>query len=215
MIKRVQDGLTVAMIFIVDMLSLMQDTGQQIDWDIAGVARYRRGAIPVRNTTAVVAGDVTVAVAALPSRLPKGSVIDFGVGDRLVTTADAEAGALSVAINPAHSAIADETTGYAIMEGYRDYGYLIPEGTVMARNATNKKLFPRAVRPGAETAECVLLTNAKNDSQTDSLTGYGVTYAGVMYENLMPDFADAAWATFKTELSARFVWKTYRDSRGA
>lgn len=215
MLRTVKDGLTVAMIFIVDMLSLIQDTGQQIDWDIAGVSQYRRGAFPVVIDDASIAGgDTSIGVEALTNRIPKGSVVDFGTGDRLVTTADAEVGATSLTVNPVQSTIADNTVGYAILEGYRDYGYIIPAGTVMARNATNKKIFPRAVRPGAETAECVLLTDAKNDSETDSLTGYGVTYGGIMYENLMPDFANAAWATFKTELTARFVWKTYRDSRG-
>ncbi len=218
MITTVKNGLIAAMIFVVDMLSLIQDTGQQINWTLSGVSRFHRGAFGVRNTTAVVAGDTTVAVAALEHDLPKGSVIDFGAGDKVVLTADALAGALSITINPAQSAIADETTGYAVMAGYNDSGYLIPAGTILARDATSKQMFPRALVTGAETAECVLLTDAKSDSKTDSLTGYGVTYGGILYENLMPDAVVATGllsATYKTELGARFVWKVYRDSRGA
>ena len=217
MITGVRQGVIAAMMFIVDLASLIQDTGQQIDWTLSGVARFHRGAFGVRNTTAVVASDTTIAVAALQYALPAGSVIDFGAGDKIVLTADAAEGATSITVNPAHSAIADETTGYAIQPGYVDGGFRIPAGTIMARNATNFKLFPRALVTGAETAECVLLTDAKSDSKTDSLTGYGVTYGGIFYENMMPDAVVATGLVtsgWKTELGARFVWRKYRDSRG-
>lgn len=217
MIRTVRNGVIAAMVFVVDMMSLIQDTGQQIDWALAGVARYANGSFPVRNTTAVVAGDTTIAVAALEHDLPAGSVIDWGAGDKIVLTADAVAGDVSITVNPAHSAIADESIGYAIMEGYRDSGFTLQPGTIMARNATNRKLFPRALVTGAETAECILLTSAKSDSKTDSLTGYGVTYGGIFYENMMPDAVVATGlvsSTYKTELGARFVWKKYIDSRG-
>lgn len=215
MITTVRNGLIAAMVFVADMLSLIQDTGQQIDWTTSGVARYHRGGFQVVNSAAVVAADPTVAVYALEHPLPAGSVIDFGAGDKVVLTADADEGATTITINPAQSAIADESTGFAIMEGYREGGYVIPAGTIMARNATTHQLFPRAVAPGAEAAECILLTDAKSDSKTDSLTGYGVTYGGIFYQNWLPDFSNAAFATFKTELGARFVWKTWRDDRGA
>lgn len=218
MLTTVRRGIIAALIFVADLSSLMQDTGQQIDWDLASVARYSSGSFPVRNTTAVVAGDTTIAVAALEYDLPKGSVIDWGTGDKIVLTADAEAGDVSITVNPAHSAIADESTGYAIQPGYRDSGFRIPAGTVLARNATNKKMFPRAIVSGAETAEAILLTDARSDSTTDSITGYGVTYGGVIYENLLPE-ADPSTglisSTWKTELTARFVWKVSRDNRGS
>lgn len=218
MITAVRNGVIVAMQFVVDMMSLIQDTGQQIDWTLSGVARFRRGAFQVIIDDASIAqGDTTVGVEPLLYALPKGSVVDFGTGDVLVLTAAAAEGATSITVNPVHSTIADNAVGYAVQEGYRDAGHRIPAGTIMARNATNHKLFPRVLVTGAETAECVLLTDAKDDSKTDSLTGYGVTYGGILYENFMPDAVVATGlvsSTYKNELGARFVWRRYRDSRG-
>jgi hypothetical protein len=214
MITTVKNGFITALLFVVDMWTLMQDTGNQIDWDLIGSA-YRRGSFGVRNTTAVTAGAVTIDVAALAYPLPRGSVIDFGAGKTVVLSADSPAGDVLLNVNPA-PAIADETTGFAVMAGYQDGGHKIPAGTIMCRVAASRKLVPRAVRPGAEVAECVLLTDAKDDSKTDSLTGYGVTYGGVLYENRMPDAVVATGlipTAFKTELGSRFVWKVSTDSR--
>ncbi len=96
---------------------------------------------------------------------------------------------------------------------------LIESGTVMVEVAAeDNKLVPRKVRPGAETAICVLLTDAKSDSETDSLTGYGVTYSAVCYENRMPDAMENGGvlpAAYKTELGNNFIWRRAVDSRGA
>lgn len=92
----------------------------------------------------------------------------------------------------------------------------VPAGTVLCRLASGK-YCPRAERPGAETAARILLATAHQDDASDAV-GHGVLIGGPVYENLLPDKDDAAWADFKTELAAAgctFVYETYGDSRGS
>lgn len=292
MLTTVKRGIIAAMIFVADLSSLIQDTGQQIYWEALGPS-FRRGAFKVKLAEDVSIGETAVTVDALTASLKKGAEIDFGtVADVTVTvgasalaaatsvtvsalsgpipsgavidlgtnkflrlTANAAAGATSLTVAAIPTAlaggetgtykggdkvlklaadaavgdtvitvenpiffIADDSEGYAQLPGYEDAGYHVPAGTIMARDATTHKLFPRALVTGAETAECILLTDAKSDSYTDSITGYGVSYGGIFYENLLPDavvstgLVTSGW---KTELGARFVWKVSRDDRGA
>jgi hypothetical protein len=286
----VKRGIIAAMIFIADLKSLIQDTGQQIDWTVLGPS-FRRGAFKVKlaedvsiGETAVnvdaleaslkkgqeidfgtvvdvlvtiaasaLAAATSVTVTALPGPLPSGAVIDLGTnkfirltanaaagattlavsaiptalaggetgtyhgGDKVLKlAADAVLGATTITVEPPNFFIADDSEGYGQLPGYGEAGYTVPAGTIMARNATNHKLFPRSLVTGAETAECILLTDAKSDSNTDSLTGYGVTYGGSIFENLLPDAVVATGlipSGYKTELGARFVWKVSRDNR--
>jgi hypothetical protein len=89
--------------------------------------------------------------------------------------------------------------------------------TIMVR-LTNRKLVPRAVRPGSEVACGALATDAASDSTTDSATGYGLITGGPVWENLMPD-ADPTTGllptAYKTELLAAGPWSFSRsyDSR--
>lgn len=292
MITTVKRGLIAALIFIADLKSLIQDTGQQIDWDLCGPT-FRRGAFQVTTAEVVDIGETAITVVALPAALKRGQEVDFGTvadvavtvgasalaaatsvtvtalsgpipsgavidlgttkfmrltaaaaagattltvaalptalagsetgtyhgGDKVVKlAADAAEGATTITVEPPIFALATAAVGVGQLPGYGNAGYEVPAGTIMARNASNHKLFPRSLVTGAETAECILLTDAKDDSFTDSLTGYGVTYGGVIYENLLPDavvstgLVTSGW---KTELGARFVWKVSRDNRGS
>lgn len=291
MLTTVKRGIIAAMIFIADLKSLIQDTGQQIDWDLLGPT-FRRGAFQVKLAEAVDIGetavnvdaltaslkkgqeidfgsvasvtvtagaasanDVSLPVSALSGPIPSGTVLDFGGkkfarltadaatgatalavsalatalvgaetatyhgGDKVLKLAeDAEEGATTITVEPPIFALADDSIGVGILPGYGNAGYLVPAGTILARNASNKKMFPRALVTGAETAEAILLTDAKSDSESDSLTGYGVTYGGVIYENLLPDAVVSTGlipSGYKTELGSRFVWKVSRDNRGS
>lgn len=293
MLTTVKRGIIAAMIFIVDLKSLIQDTGQQIDWDLLGPT-FRRGAFKVKLAEAVDIGETAITVDALTASLKRGQEIDFGAEANVVVTvgaagaiatatsvpvdalsgpipsgavislgtnkflrltaaaaagataltvaaiptavvdndtgtyvggdkviklaADADEGATTITVEPPIFALADDAEGYGQLSGYGDAGYTVPAGTILARNATNHKMFPRSLVTGAETAECILLTDAKSDSITDSLTGYGVTYGGSIYENLLPDAVVATGlipSGYKTELGARFVWKVSRDNRGS
>jgi hypothetical protein len=85
----------------------------------------------------------------------------------------------------------------------------LPAGTVMCIIAATGKMCPRLERPGAETAVGLLAASA----DMNSIAGHGLILGGVIFENLCPDYADAAWATMKGEMSANFHWLTYGDDR--
>ena len=293
MLTTVKKGIIAAMIFIVDLKSLIQDTGQQIDWDVLGPS-FKRGAFKVKLGEAVDIGETAITVDALEAPLKRGDEIDFGSTSSVVVTvgaagalaaattvpvdalsgpipngavihlggtkylklnaaaaagatslttiaiptavvdndtgtyvggdqvlklaADAAEGAVTITVEPPQFTLADDAIGYAVLAGYKDGGYHVPAGTILARNATSHKMFPRSLVTGAETAEAILLTDAYSDSNTDSLTGYGVTYGGSVYENLLPDAVVATGlipSGYKTELGNNFIWKVSRDNRGS
>jgi len=88
---------------------------------------------------------------------------------------------------------------------------LVAAGTPMSLLASGK-MCPRLTRPGAEVAYGILVASAdKNDKS--GLPGHGLIIGGVLFDNLTPEFEDAAWATIVTELGAAFIWLTYSDDR--
>lgn len=95
----------------------------------------------------------------------------------------------------------------------------LPAGTVLSVQADGTA-FPRAqadtTANPSHTAQEILLSGADAESRTDAATGYGVIVGGVVYENLLPDFGNANFGTFKTELEdagTGFTWRTYGDNR--
>lgn len=91
----------------------------------------------------------------------------------------------------------------------------LPAGTIMCIIAASGKMCPRLTRPAAETAYGVLLASADEDDDS-GYAGKGLIIGGILFENMTPDFADASWATMKTELAAAgntFQWLTYGDDR--
>ncbi len=100
----------------------------------------------------------------------------------------------------------------------------VPDGTIMARIASNGKLIPRrdvAARGnalGTEVAVGILLGEAGESDRNDALTGYGLILGGVVYNNLLPDFGQANLATWKTELETNgltFVYLTHTNTAAA
>ena len=88
----------------------------------------------------------------------------------------------------------------------------MPAGTVMCIIAATGQMSPRLTRPGTETAVGLLLASIDQNDKTGS-AGHGLILGGVVFENLTPDFGDAAWATMKSEMSGNFHWLTYADDR--
>jgi hypothetical protein len=170
-------------------------------------------------SAAAAAGATSLATLAIPTALVDNDTGTWRGGDaELVLAAAALEGATSITVESPNFELADDAEGDVVLvDDYMDSSKkFIPAGTVMSE-LSNRKLVPRASRPGSEAATCVLLTDAIEDSRTDSETGYGVTYGGIMKENLMPD-ADPTTGLlptdYKTELSIRFVWRRDYDSRG-
>ena len=88
---------------------------------------------------------------------------------------------------------------------------LIAAGTPMSLLASGA-MCPRLTRPGTEVAYGILVASADKNDKT-GLPGHGLIIGGVLFENLTPEFADAAWATIKTEIGAAVIWLTYADDR--
>lgn len=98
----------------------------------------------------------------------------------------------------------------------------IPAGTIMFEQADGT-IVPRAqadiVNNPGHTAAGVLVSNANEDSKTDALTGYGLIKGGILFDNLLPDYGNADFGTFQTELeddpsTTGYGWRTFADNRG-
>lgn len=85
---------------------------------------------------------------------------------------------------------------------------VIPAGTAMGDAADGNRMVPRS---GTSPAKYLLVGTAIEDHRAHAATGYGRFLGGRFYENLLPSFADAAWATIKTELGAAFRFTPYAN----
>lgn len=204
--------------FIADHGNVPRDTGRQIDWSRVPDS-YKQGiGYTVTVTEPASAAATSLTVAALTRAMPVGAILNFtGTGEIAILSAPAAVGAVTVAVEALDAAIEDNDT--ATYFESKSNVKAIPAGTVMCALSTGY-MVPRAVRPGSETAFCLLASNAIENGPHNALSGFGCIRGGVMYENLLPDFADAAWATFKSELAAAgvgtgFAWVTYQDTRAS
>lgn len=174
-----------------------------------------------RLTANALAGATTLTVAALPTALAGGETATYLGGDlHARLSADAAAAATSVTVEALEFAIPQDAIAYGIggLLHRQTGSKYIPSGTVVARD-TNGKIFPRGDVTGAETSWGIIETDAVSDSRTDALTGYSVLFAGIYYENMLPD-ADPTTglisSTYKTELRAgggQFMFRKAHDSR--
>ena len=90
---------------------------------------------------------------------------------------------------------------------------VLPAGKAMNITAGGKLVVRVAT---TAPAECLLISEAVEGATNHARTGYGVVRSGVVYEQLLPDKDDAAWAAIKTELNAQgrgFDFIPYSDSR--
>lgn len=193
--------------FLADQYSVMRNTGRQVDWSYVADS-YRNTFFQVVANGASAIGASAVAVDPLANPLPIGAQLSFSGGESVVVAEPAPAGSTSIAVRDALTVgVADAETADVAGTGQK----VIPAGTAMAELASGK-VVPRAAAPGAETAMGLLFGSA---AEGDSgMQGYGILVGCVAYENLLPDYADAAWATYKGELEAagHFAWQTYQDT---
>ena len=93
---------------------------------------------------------------------------------------------------------------------------VLKAGTVVSEVTATGKVVPRALgAAGTGSSTGILETAAHENSESDSLSGYGVIKGGGIFANRLPDAADAAFATMQTELGARFYFETANDTRAS
>lgn len=201
--------------FVVDQESIARNSGRQIDWDAVGEG-YRSSAFTVTANVTSAQGATALTVDALAGPLKAGTILRFGTSEFAYLTADAAAGATSLAVEALVNAIEDNDE--AIYAGTGDKS--IPAGTIMAELSSGK-LIPRASVTGSETSTCILLaTAAENDGIGSGNLAYGCIVGGVIYQNLLPDYSHASFATWKGELDnpsvgTGWTWETYADDSGS
>lgn len=89
----------------------------------------------------------------------------------------------------------------------------VPAGTLMNIVTATGKLSPTIEATAGSTKYGILLTDASENNRSDSLSGYGVAISVIAYEQLMPDFSEATWATLKAGFNTNIQFVTYQDSR--
>lgn len=197
--------------FIMDGHSIMRDGGRQVDWDAMVGNKYQHGAATVKLAAAIAIDDTTVAVDALTKILKAGTTLYFGEAkEMLYIDADAAVGDTSISFTAAPAVIEDDDEAYYGGTG----GKFLRAGTIVDLLSSGK-IIPSAEATAGVTAYGVLLTNADEDSPVDAATGYGVITQGMLFDNLLPEYAHASLATWKTELLARggaWMFSTYADN---
>ena len=191
--------------------SLVRGAGRQIDWALVR-SSFGGDAVLVKLSAAALADATSISVDALSGAIPAGTLLHFGESKEFArVTAAAAAGATSSTVEALPSALEDNDEAY-YWPG--NEAKRIPAGTLMAKLSSGK-VIPRSAVTGAETATSILESTAINDGMAD--VGHGQIVGGVIFENLLPDFAHASFATWQGELEAAgvgtgWVWETYSDS---
>ena len=201
--------------FVVDQESINRNSGRQINWDLV-TEGYRSSAFTVTADVTSAQGATTLTVVELPGPVKAGSILRFGASEFAYVTVDAAAGDVEITVEALVNAIEDTDT--AIHAGTGDKS--IPAGTIMAELSSGK-LIPRASVTGSETSTCILLAAAaENDGIGSGNLAYGCVVGGVIYQNLLPDYSHASFATWKGELDnpsvgTGWTWETYADDSGS
>lgn len=169
------------------------------------------GAGFAKLTAAAILGATTLTVEALPEDIDNAATALFPGGTiQARVTAEAALAATSLVVDELQFAVADNAEATIGGTGKKT----IPAGKVMSELSTGL-IVPRADRPGSEAATCLLFATVTEGDENDG-TGHGCLVGGVIYKNLLPDYAHASFATFQTELTTAgvgyFVWQTYVDN---
>lgn len=168
-------------------------------------------------TANAAAGATTLTVRALPTALAGSEVATFKGGEIIaVVDAAADAGDTTVTVDEVPLPIADDAEAIVpLAVGHEtERGRHVKAGTIVDLTADGK-IVPSSLATSGLTAYGVLATNADEFSETDAATGYGVIVSASIYDNLLPDYANASLSTWKTELLARggfWLFQTYADN---
>lgn len=201
--------------FVADYNSMDRNSGRQINWDAVG-GEYSSTAFYVTSNGGAAQGATSMTVDALPGAVKAGTILRFGVSEFAYVDTDAAAGATSLSVEALVNAVEDNDTALVQGNGAKS----IPAGTIMAELSSGK-LIPRASVTGSETSTCLLLTTAsEKDGIESGNPAYGCVVGGVIYQNLLPDYSNANFATWKGELDnpsvgTGWTWETYADDSGS
>ena len=197
--------------WIVDDSATHRNGGRQIDWSLIP-PYYKVGSYQIEVTANAAADATSVSVVAIPENLPVGTVLYFAADKVIRLTAPAVKGATALTVEALVTALADGDLAWVPGAGSKH----IFSGTVMCEIAATKKVVPRAVRPGSETAVYLIETDADEDSPVAALSGYGMLVGAFVNENLLPEATGSPKvinSTWKTELGSWFKYQQYGDSR--
>lgn len=205
--------------FLADPNSIRRSTGRQLNWNAMPDAA-RLGVQFVTLSALANSSATTLAVTALPIDVPIYTELYFGeVGEAVRVTAPAKKGDTTLTV---------EATTTAIESG--DKAPLPPTGTVLGLNQISKAvaagkimsqlsdgtIVPREYT--SVTASHIILEGHVQNSRTESLSGVGTIVGGVLFKQLLPDFANTNFATWIAELATNgctFQWENYADTRAA
>lgn len=197
--------------FIVDPNSMHRNYGKQIDW--ANVPdSFRSTAFTVICSANALAAATTLNVDPLAGNIPAGTTLHFGTGKFARLTVEAMEGDTSLTVEALVNNIDDTDEATYGGDGKKS----IPAGTIVAELASGK-VIPRSAVTGAETSIGILQTSAIQDDKTGKDMGYSVLVGAVVYENLLPDYADTNYATWKGELhtagtATGWSWQMFSDN---
>ena len=202
--------------YIADPDSIRRSTGRQINWN-AIPDSARLGATYAVLSAVALAGATTLAVNALPADIPVGTTLFFGEnGEFARATAPAAKGAVSVTVQAIVNAL--ESGDSALLPAPTNATYAVPHkavagGKIMSQLADGS-IVPREFT--TVTASHILLEGHVENSRIASLSGVGTLVGGVLYSQLLPDFANASFAAWIGELKdagCTFQFETYEDMR--
>lgn len=202
--------------FIADWGSVRRNSGRQIDWALVG-EKYRTtpGQI-VKMAAAALADATSLTVDPLEQAVPAGTLLYFGqAGEHTRVSANAAAGATTLAVEAPHGAIEDNDEATIVGSGDK----FIPAGTPMDEIDATGLMIPRAAGAnvaGRTTIGLIISDAHENQGPgfVESLSGYGVFSGAVVYEELLPVTIDADARTALLALpGGGIAFETYEDDR--
>jgi len=160
------------------------------------------------------AGATTLTVLPLDGTIANSQTAVFEGGTiQARLTASAAKGATSITVDDLQFKVLDNAEAIFAVDGSK----VVKSGTIMAELSTGK-IIPRKSVTGAETAIGFLVGDAEENAPQDTLSGFGLIIGGVVYEDLLPDRDESAFATWITELKTAgpgLRLETYSDDRAS
>ena len=201
--------------FVVDPASVDRNAGRQMDWDNVPERFRSTPGQEIKMAAAALADAVSLTVDALAQPVTAGTLLYFGEsGEHTRVSANAAAGATTLAVEAPHGAIEDNDVAVVTGAGYKH----VPAGTRVAQDDTTGKIRPLEDDgdvPADHTLIGLLATDANEDAKFEALTGYGVIVGANVYLELLPETLDSTAQTALAAIGKGFAFETYADDRAS